>query len=106
LDYKLETILNPTPNLIYWAKVIVDRNTPDNQGMLNDNQYLSRKTCLENARSYTGYVTMTDPDGTTRYVKVLPVQSTEHPWREIVSDDKGNVLGWAYNLFLLGVTLA
>ncbi len=106
LTWKAKTVLTTTPKRIYWAKVRIGQGVLDKDGLSMSNKYALQKTCLDNARNATFLTTITDPDNTTHYVRFLPVQSTDNPWRVIVRAEDKEVKEWEYNTLMLECSLS
>jgi len=106
LSYKVKTILATAPKRIFWTKIRVGQGMVNKAGQTESTKYVLQKNCLENSRNATFPVTMVDPDGTTRYVRLLPVQSTDNPWRMVARAESNEVKEWEYNLFLLEVPMS
>jgi hypothetical protein len=106
LSYKIKTVMLSAPKRIYWAKIRVGEGVVDKQGMTNT-KYALQKTCLENARAnVAGLTTIINPDGETKYVRFLPVQSTDNPRRTIVQNSDKEVIEFEYNLLMMEVPLS
>lgn len=105
LTYVAKLILYPDPKRIIFTRVKVGRGVLDKDGNQFKDKYTLQKNCLENIRNATWPITMTDLDGATKYVKLLPLPRNI-PYREVVSKEKNEVTEWAYNLLLLEVPLS
>jgi hypothetical protein len=104
LDYKIDTVLTAPVNKVYWAKVRVGDGVSNLEGT-DSNKYSDVKTCLERARANTWVTEIRDMDGNTRYVKLLPNQSSDNPFRKPVRKEKNKVIEWEYNLLMLDIPL-
>lgn len=112
LDWVLRGILYPSDvNRVYLIRVVVAENALDNAGHSGADYYTLKKTCLENMRAATSWITikhyMDSLSGTTKYVKLLPLpQSPDWAWRKPLKKEKNKVVEWLYTLLLLdtGVT--
>jgi hypothetical protein len=104
-DYKVSSLLTSNFKKVYWAKVRVGKDVANREGIKDANDYSSVKTALDNARSNTWLTTIKDLDENTRYVRFIPNQSAEHPFRTPVRWEKNRPVEWEYNLFMIDYPL-
>ena len=101
LNFDVRGILYPERRDIIFCTVIVAKYVRTKDGFEINNKYADQKSCLENARDSTANwpITITDIDGTTDYVKFLPLpQST--PWKTCTKKEKGRDIEWEFNLLM------
>lgn len=105
LDYKVESLLKGNIKRLIFATVRVGHGVIEKAGHVKQDYYELQKTCLANCRDANGLITMkeyvTDKDGSTRYVKMLPLPRNI-PWREPAGDREGGKnTELVYNLLML-----
>lgn len=105
LNFDVRGILYPTRKKLIACKVKVAKGMLTNDGKEEEDKYALLNTCMENVRTATDVVTMKDIEGTTIYVKSLPLPSNT-PFKQLVKKEKGRSPEWAYNLILQKVTLS
>ena len=110
-DYRVDGILYPSKNeKIILAKVRVGEGVLDKDGVPTSDNYGVQKTCLENMRSASSWITTShylDQTATTNYVKMLTLpQSTDYAWRKPVRWERNRQVEWEYSLLMLVKQLA
>jgi hypothetical protein len=109
LDYKIKTLLYPTPKKVIFTRVNLSRDTINLEG-LPTSLYELQKTCIENCRNATFPFSMTeyitDKHGCQYYVKLLPLTSADNPLLVTYGKESGHDAELKFNLLFLVVPLS
>lgn len=107
LNWKAKTLLFAEDKKIIYTKVRVGRGVTGKNGDSFSDKYELQKTCMDNMRAATNHITMTNLDGTTKYVRMLTLpESPQWAWRKPIRSEKGDIIEWEYSLLLLEVKLS
>ena len=106
VDYKAKTLLFAEDKKIIYTKVRVGSGVINKDGS-KEKLYVTQKTCMDNMRAATNHITMTNLDGTTKYVRMLTLpESPNWAWRKPIRMEKNEVIEWEYTLLLLEIKLS
>ncbi|KKN16944.1 hypothetical protein LCGC14_0971020, partial [marine sediment metagenome] len=106
LNYQVRAIMYPTRKTVIYTQVrCANEITTKSKGRIDKGKYTLIKNALDNARTATWPVTITDIDDTTRYVKFLPLPKGT-PRYVLVKDEKGRIQERLYNVIMQGVQLS
>jgi len=98
-------ILYPLRRKLIYCVVKVKDESINKMGIKKSNRYTLEKNCMDNLRAATWPTSMIDIDGSSIYVKSLPLPSGT-PRFTIVKAEKGTEQYRHYNLYLQVVTLS